>query len=342
MQLTRGLLLGRFRPPVVTARRGDAGVAHQLLYGHDVNAPVQHVAGEGAAKVVRAEFLEIGLGRPPLEHVVDRLAGQTPPRRDLIDVTKQRTRLETPQRQPVRNRVQRAVRGVDQPLLAPLAAYPDLPALQIDVVDVQVHQLRPAQRAGVKQPNHRRVAHASRFRVGHTDVGQRQDLALLQITPGRQTLRLDVPDRGRPLIILAADVAQLPGDPQNPAQSRQDAVHGAWRVLGGEGRADGGRVLFAQRRPVNVEGALLVGRFLTLARLAIRFGPDAGVQPVGDQAQPAQRVHTTVRTGQAADIDRGRVAIQRSGRDEGQGSAVVDANGGRLHGLQGAPPGSIG
>ncbi len=45
----------RFRSPIITRRRLDAGVTHQLCDRHDVHALVEHITGKCPPKVVRLE-----------------------------------------------------------------------------------------------------------------------------------------------------------------------------------------------------------------------------------------------------------------------------------------------
>ena len=131
----------------------------KLLHREHIDTGVQQGRHVRAAKIMWRKAVDLGLLLAPLEDVRDRLATK-PLERDLATVpyrVEQWPRNISADIQPPPDMDSPALRQVDSPLLPPRALDQNGAALEIDIIDVQPHQLTSPQPTPVEHRQDRRI-----------------------------------------------------------------------------------------------------------------------------------------------------------------------------------------
>jgi len=74
MQERSGFLLSNFAPPIITGRRGNAGMAGQLLHRRNIRPRIKQVTNKRPSHIVGRKSTDPGQLTPFFENVKDSLA----------------------------------------------------------------------------------------------------------------------------------------------------------------------------------------------------------------------------------------------------------------------------
>ena len=165
----------------IDLRGAEIGMAQQLLHGAQIAGTFQHMGGKAVAQLVRVNMGRELLAQPPLFKTHLDGARRQPP---LLLAQKQGPLLSgqqgRTQRQPLLQPLQRHAPDGQQPLLVALADHPYLTGGQIQMFQIQGHQLGETQTGGVKQLHDGPIPHRQQI-AGIRDIEQLIDLIHIQI-----------------------------------------------------------------------------------------------------------------------------------------------------------------